>query len=378
MNTSGSYYNRTPCSYAVLIDTSNFNFSTTYLTSPMEFNNAYGGGQVPVVLDWAIRTANNCDKAWKDPMSYMCKSDNSRRLTILLWLTVAFAAELLAGGAKAECQHTKCGGVDISYPFGISSENCAFSDGFKIDCNDNKPFYGDVEVLNISLPLGQIRVLNSISSSCYNTTSKGMDSTTWDLNLTGTPCMFSDSNKLTVIGCRTLAYISDDYYVGNYMSGCVSACRRGEIKSATNGTCSGIGCCQTPIPKGLNYYQVWFDVDTMNTSGIYNRTPCSYAVLMDTSNFNFSTTYLTSPMEFNISYGGQAPMVLDWAIRTPNSCDEARKDSMSYMCKSKNSRCLNSSNGPGYICNCREGYQGNPYLQGPNGCQGELHYNLIS
>ncbi|KAL5214795.1 hypothetical protein ABZP36_003947 [Zizania latifolia] len=175
----------------------------------------------------------------------------------MLWLTVAFAAELLSSGAKAECQHTKCGGVDIHYPFGIRSDNCA-SPGFEIDCNDTKPFYANAEVLNISLPLGQIRVMSPISSSCYNTTSKGMDSSTWEFQLAGTPCMFSDSNKLTVIGCRTLAYIADEDYVGNYLSGCVSACRRGEVKSATNGTCSGIGCCQTPIPKGLNYYQIWF------------------------------------------------------------------------------------------------------------------------
>ncbi|KAG8063948.1 hypothetical protein GUJ93_ZPchr0004g39269 [Zizania palustris] len=270
---------------------------------------------------------------------------------------------------------TKCGDVDIPYPFGISSDNCAFSDDFKIDCNNSKPFYEDLELLNISLSLGQIRVMNQISSSCYNTTSARMDSSTeWQLNLTGTPFMLSDSNKLTVIGCRTLAYITDDYYVGNYMSGCVSACRRGEVKSAKNGTCSGIGCCQAPIPKGLDYYQVWFDVNTMNTSGIYNRTPCSYAVLMDTSNFTFSTTYLTSPMEFNNSYGGQAPVVLDWAIRTHNSCVEAQKDPK-FMCKSEHSSCVNSSNGPGYICNCTEGYRGNPYLQGPNGCQALLRQN---
>ncbi|KAG8063956.1 hypothetical protein GUJ93_ZPchr0004g40374 [Zizania palustris] len=247
---------------------------------------------------------------------------------------------------------------------------CAFSDDFKIDCNNSKPTIFGTEVLNISLSLGQIRVMNQISSSCYNTTSARMDSSTeWQFNLTGTPFMLSDSNKLTVIGCRTLAYIADDYYVGNYLSGCVSACRRGEVKSATNGTCSGIGCCQTPIPKGLDYYLIWFDVNTMNTSGIYNRTPCSYAVLMDASNFTFSTTYLTSPMEFNNSYGGQAPVVLDWAIRAHNSCVEAQKDPK-FMCKSEHSSCVNSSNGPGYICNCTEGYRGNPYLQGPNGCQG--------
>ncbi|KAF2933596.1 hypothetical protein DAI22_04g095900 [Oryza sativa Japonica Group] len=181
------------------------------------------------------------------------------------------------------------------------------------------------------------------------------------------PGLSDSANKFTVIGCRTLAYIFDDYNVGKYMSGCVSVCRRGDLSSAINGSCVGIGCCQTNISTGLSYYEVMFDY-TLNTSGIYNRTPCSYAVLMESSSFTFSTTYLTS-RAFNTSYGGQAPLVLDWAIRTANNCVEAQKNPASYACKGDYSVCLNSTNGPGYICNCKKGYQGNPYLQDSNGCQ---------
>uniref|UniRef100_A0A0E0GZN7 Protein kinase domain-containing protein n=1 Tax=Oryza nivara TaxID=4536 RepID=A0A0E0GZN7_ORYNI len=206
--------------------------------------------------------------------------------------------------------------------------------GFDVDCTDTgngvyKPFYGDVELLGIDIQ-------------------RGMNSTEWFLNLTDTPFMLSDSNKFTVVGCRTLAYIANQDYVGKYMSGCVAGCRRA-------------------IPKGLDYYQVFFDVSSMNTSGIYNRTPCSYAVLMDSSNFTFSTTYLTS-LEFNSTNDGQAPMVLDWAICSANTCEEARKKNDSYACKSTNSECFNSTNGPGYICNCSKGYEGNPYLQDIDEC----------
>ncbi|EAY93773.1 hypothetical protein OsI_15554 [Oryza sativa Indica Group] len=286
-----------------------------------------------------------------------------------LWLAIAFASlelGLITGGAEAECPDTKCGSVDIPYPFGIvGQDSCATMPHFKLHCNNSRPFLGDFEVLNISLQLGQLRVLNRISSFCYNTTSQEMEQHKWNKTLSA-PFRFSDTgNKFTVIGCRTLAYITDRD--ARYLSGCVSACQRDGVTGATNGSCSGIGCCQTTIPKDLHHYQVSFDKGLNTSDSMYNATRCSYAVLMDSSNFNFSTNFVTSS-EFNTTNGGQAPMVLDWAIRTPNNCDEAKNNHTSYACKSDNSKCVNSSNGPGYICNCKNGYQGNPYRQ--DGCQG--------
>uniref|UniRef100_A0A0E0P7X2 Protein kinase domain-containing protein n=1 Tax=Oryza rufipogon TaxID=4529 RepID=A0A0E0P7X2_ORYRU len=301
---------------------------------------------------------------------------------------------LAAAGPIARSCHD-CGGVHVPYPFGISSSGCAMAPSFEVDCNDtgngvSKPFIGNIEV--VSLGNGQARVMNHVSSSCYNLTSRQMNpADEWYLNLTGTPYRLSDSaNKFTVIGCRTLAYIFDDYNVGKYMSGCVSVCRRGDLSSAINGSCVGIGCCQTNITTGLSYYEVMFDY-TLNISGIYNRTPCSYAVLMESSSFTFSTTYLTS-RAFNTSYGGQVPLVLDWAIRTANNCVEAQKNIASYTCKGDYSVCLNSTNGPGYIyinecqdsnnypchgechnkpgdfdCFCRAGSRGNATI--PGGCR---------
>ncbi|KAM0866313.1 hypothetical protein ACQ4PT_042736 [Festuca glaucescens] len=284
---------------------------------------------------------------------------------VLVWLAQAFAAVLPASGgvpqpgSGSNCP-TKCGGIDIPFPFGIGPE-CA-KPGFNLTCDQSGAlFHHDVEVTELSLQRGQARMLNVISSACYNHTSTEMDYNRWALNFTNTPYRLSDTgNKFTAVGCSTLAYISDEFNKGKFMSGCLATCRRGDLSLLSNGSCSGIGCCQTAIPGNLQYYRVLFDKN-FDTSEIFDVSRCSYAVLMDSSNFTFLTSYVTSP-EFNNTHQGRAPVLMDWAIGN-ETCEVARrKADGSYACISNNSECFDSTNGPGYICNCAKGYHGNPYL----------------
>ncbi|XP_071680541.1 wall-associated receptor kinase 2-like [Lolium perenne] len=278
-----------------------------------------------------------------------------------------------------------CGGVKIPYPFGIDIEDgCQLNEtqyrqGFKLACRDfnggrgKRLYYYNNELLDISLENGQVRWLNNISSYCYDTTTGGMEvkSPPAHLDLNGAIFRLSyTANKFTVIGCNTLAYVGETANVSSYTAVCGASCKSSNLPSLATGACEGIGCCQTAIPKGQENYHVWFDQNFTKEpeKGITN---CSYAALVEESNFTFSASYLTSPA-FMDTYGGQAPLVLDWAVGTMagETCEKARAKPESYGCVSDNSECVDSPIfGGGYFCNCSQGYKGNPYLQFQGGCQ---------
>jgi hypothetical protein len=133
-----------------------------------------------------------------------------------------------------------------------------------------------------------------------------------------------------------------------------------------------MGCCQTTIPKGMDFNEVGLGVikGASNTSRTWKGfgQQCSYAVVTEAAAFSFRTTYITTT-GFSDMAAGRAPAVLDWSIRN-GTCEVAERNlSGSYACRSANSKCFDSTSGSaGYVCNCSQGYEGNPYL--PDGCKG--------
>ncbi|KAD7477879.1 hypothetical protein E3N88_01015 [Mikania micrantha] len=215
----------------------------------------------------------------------------------------------------------------------------------------------NLEIYNISDL--ELRILTIVSSQCYNQTGY-VDGYTSYTNIGRRKAFtFSTKNKFTVIGCDDYALISgiDDAY---FSGGCFGLCR--EEDDVTDGECSGIGCCQASIPKGLTYYNV--TLDTLHDhSDVWSFNECGYGFLAEEGKYKFNKSDLSANyQDFESRINSTMPIVLDWVIKSNKSCDAEVN-----VCKG-NSSCYDVEGGGGYRCKCIDGYAGNPYLD--QGCQG--------
>ncbi|KAL4387626.1 hypothetical protein GQ457_09G026700 [Hibiscus cannabinus] len=302
-------------------------------------------------------------------MAFLCTFNK----LVLFAAALALTATSAAAQAKPGCQ-SHCGGVSIPYPFGTGG-SCNISRRHFIRCDTtvNPPQallrypvtmgYAEVRVLHISLD-GYVRISSSgdIGSVCYTSSGRVSDSSIglyWLYEF----AISHTRNKFTAIGCDTIAYITSSRIGLNYSTGCLTFC--GSVNDVINGSCSGIGCCQTAIPKGMRGYEFNFD-SRRNHSSVLSFNPCSYGFVVEDGAYNFSVSDL-SDTSFNKR---EFPLIFDWSIGTQN-CTEAQRDTQNYACKG-NSACIDPDNNAGYLCKCVDGFQGNPYL----GCQGKERYTV--
>ncbi|XP_074578460.1 wall-associated receptor kinase 2-like [Curcuma longa] len=287
--------------------------------------------------------------------------------------------------ARPGCR-SKCGNVIIPYPFGIHNDSVSdcFRPGFEINCTngtaylgrgpghnidilqrpaqDGTPYLGldsSIEVMDIHLLKGTLVVNHDIAYDCYDQNGTRLKWNVPSINIIDLQNFkFSQRwNSFVAVGCDTIGYIWS-YRESTFWTGCLSYCT--DASFVTNGSCSGIGCCTAPIPMDLRNFSL--EVDSFSNHSDCSFAPCSYAFLADVDKLHFDLSNLTE----NRTTWKKAPVTLDWAIMN-QTCEEA-KVTDDFACVSPNSYCVNSTNGPGYLCNCSQGFQGNPYLNDSNGC----------
>ncbi|XP_017226505.1 wall-associated receptor kinase-like 8 [Daucus carota subsp. sativus] len=236
-----------------------------------------------------------------------------------------------------------CGNLTIPYPFGIGTD-CSANQTFTIFCNHSisppRAFLSEnvkLEVLNISLELGTIQVNTPVITNCEKRSND-------QPLMSSEPFTFSDTqNRLTAIGCETVAVISQE---GLSVGGCLTFCNISSIKR--NNSCFG-SCCQTNIPPSLKLINA-------SLNSIDGKEGCGFVFVVDQNWFGSRTDV------YDVTNLEQVPAVLDWRpTGACNSFGPVNSSTKSSVC-GRNSLCTDQG-----LCSCREGYEGNPYL--PDGCQ---------
>lgn len=183
------------------------------------------------------------------------------------------------------------------------------------------------------------------------------------------PYMVSiSSNQFVTIGYNAAGIVTDNETT---LSQCIS--KRFEGESIDNGSCTGRSCCRTSIPclkkkkKMYLYVGEVVPISWKQSIGWLSMNSCSYGFVVEDGSFRFSQLDLHG---FNKS--ADISMRLEWAVGD-KSCEEAEREGMGVC--GERSGCVDSKRGSGYLCRCSDGFQGNPYLNGSQGCLGELtHY----
>ncbi|GAU15132.1 hypothetical protein TSUD_08700 [Trifolium subterraneum] len=293
-------------------------------------------------------------------------------LQVLLIIIVALLSSSLlqvGGVASADsperqalpgCKYySPCGNVRIPYPFGIGTSTaqdhapCYMNPKYNLTCNEESKLVRagkNTEILDINLQ-GQFVVSLPVSKYCRNDDPVTLGITNFSIS--------SKENKFVTVGCDSYGYLDSTYDGDTYSTGCLTRCHGHKIVYE-NGTCSGIGCCQVDIPPRMRNISI--KASSFNRSLQQPSINCTYSFVVKKENYSFSSTHLNK----NGFPFTELPVVLDWAV---GASDENCKDhnGIFYACKN-NSECYGSDTGYGYLCRCKEGYEGNPYH--PLGCTG--------
>ncbi|KAK1416330.1 hypothetical protein QVD17_32119 [Tagetes erecta] len=307
-----------------------------------------------------VRSSSAFGSLSKDTMSsissgrYLCDVLMCTAIFVVMFCVICMSALVITSAQEVPACETSCGDVPITFPFG-SREGCYYSSDFLVTCDRSSgepvPFFGrnttDIEISNMSTSESEVEIMMFVGRDCYDASGpSGGNEPTLRLS----DFRISSKNKYVAIGCDMSAYFSrrEDESDG---TGCITRCDRNS--QFTNGSCSGVGCCEVAVPERLQSFNMTLS-SFNNHTNITDFNPCSYAFFVEEGKFNFSTTNLLDFRSVN-----KMPMVLDWAIGNM-TCDEA-KSMDSFLCNG-NSECDQDYGGPGYRCRCLEGYEGNPYV----------------
>ncbi|XP_042452342.1 wall-associated receptor kinase 5-like [Zingiber officinale] len=270
-----------------------------------------------------------------------------------------------------------CGNISIQYPFGI--EDGCFRAGFNLTCSTNTDTAspqlllgdGTVVVTGFDMESGLVNIDSPV------TLMMGVDAsspvTTSLINLQNWPFSFNLMKRNYVGEAGGLDYLMSNSL---YAAGCsatvnlVDAVRNISIDHCSTASCSidavnDTGRCDISLDD-LDL-QTPLAVQLTRLINETERLSSVAAVMYDEYTSDEALQRFTTS-------GDRAGLKasLAWYMDDHSTCEEARQNSATYACRSRNSDCYDaypgaSSDAVGYFCRCSLSYEGNPYL--PDGCQ---------
>ncbi|XP_074559806.1 wall-associated receptor kinase 5-like, partial [Curcuma longa] len=273
-----------------------------------------------------------------------------------------------------------CGNIRIQYPFGI--ENGCFRAGFNLTCStitgtaSPQLLLGDgtFVVTGFNMERGLVHIDSPVTLTMAVDANSPITSSI--INLRNWPFSFN-LKKRNYVG----EFWDLDDLMSNslYAAGCsatvnlVDSIRNISIRSCSVASCSSDAMNDTGYCE-IRLNDLDSDIQTplvVQLSRLNNETepPSSVAAVM----YDYDYTSDEAYERFTTS-GDRAGLMasLAWYMDDHSTCEEARQNSTTYACRSRNSDCYDAYPGVswypiGYFCWCSLSYEGNPYL--PDGCQ---------
>ncbi|KAG0527834.1 hypothetical protein BDA96_06G267300 [Sorghum bicolor] len=319
---------------------------------------------------------------------------------VFLLFTVATAVAAAAPVALPGCPET-CGNITVPYPFG--TRHGCFREGFNLTCDETpgrppRLLVGDggVEVVGISLADGTVRIhtkMLGVSLPVPGNSSSIRFNGSWSagvMDTAGRLFVSTTHNRFVAMGCNFLATLvvhgGDDDPAsgggkGNYVSVCAALCADDGFELLGDTSCSGVGCCQTPIAASALELSYGVRLSELAVQSSASSTSSLGALFIAEQEW-----FVRNATILQLDYSGEpqrtidswaVPTVLEWSLQymghdsdmffgsdDPNSIGGIR-------CISLNSTMVEDgvagSNVGRARCNCSKGFEGNPYIA--NGCQ---------
>ncbi|WVZ54809.1 hypothetical protein U9M48_005554 [Paspalum notatum var. saurae] len=296
--------------------------------------------------------------------------------------------------------NTMCGDVEVPYPLGFGPKHCYWPE-LNLTCDNTttagppRLLLGDgtLRVTEISLRNRTVRVVGKAGVLLGpNTTFHNISYGRWNRFPFGRSFLdyeygLSDRNEFTLWACNVVAALmvsnvtdrgggggkNDDDKL-RMLGGCSSFCDSdgyGLFDYSGDGSPECVSPIVWELPRSI---ELW-----INSLSIWEGSSSSrarfppYAVVAEEGWSKSNSVYEALR---NSNHGpDEAPLILDWGVtrglRLPNVDNRLCPDDVqTKLCKSQNSHCFVIQRYVPvymYTCRCRQGFDGNPYLDG--GCQ---------